>query len=195
MSDISSAGTSGADWTAPLAADQHGKAAWNAVISLSLGVFGLVTAEFLPASLLTPIAHDLHISAGIAGQAVTMTAVVAAVAGPALVIGTARIDRRMVVWSLSLLLVLSDLLAASASNIWVLLAARVGLGVALGGVWSLAAALCLRLVPAALMPQAMSLVFTGMTVASHGWRRWMPRVSARLSCCYAGRASASGSSP
>ena len=165
MSDMSSAEATSAGW-ASTAGDQPGRAAWNAVISLSLGVFGLVTAEFLPASLLTPIAHDLGISAGTAGQTVTMTAVVAGIAGPALVIGTARIDRRMVVWSLSLLLVLSDLLAAVASNIWVLLAARVGLGIALGGVWSLAAALCLRLVPAALMPRAMSVVFTGMTAAS-----------------------------
>ncbi len=163
MSETSLAGSTSTGWSP--SGSQQG-AAWNAVISLSLGVFGLVTAEFLPASLLTPIAHDLGISAGTAGQTVTMTAVVAGIAGPALVIGTSRIDRRMVVWSLSLLLVLSDLLAAAASNIWVLLAARAGLGVALGGVWSLAAALCLRLVPAGLMPRAMSVVFTGMTVAS-----------------------------
>ena len=46
--------------------------AWAGVVSLSLGVFGLVTAEFLPASLLTPISQDLHVSIGAAGQSVTM---------------------------------------------------------------------------------------------------------------------------
>ena len=56
--------------------------AWAAIVSLSLGVFGLVTAEFLPASLLTRIASDLQVSDGSAGQAVTATAVVAAIAGP-----------------------------------------------------------------------------------------------------------------
>ncbi|NPD65921.1 MFS transporter [Lichenicola cladoniae] len=141
-------------------------AAWGAVLSLSVGVFALVTAEFLPASLLTPMATDLHISYGAAGQAVTATALVAAVAAPAVVIGTAKIDRRMVVWGLSLLLVLSDLLAAAASNIWVLLLARVLLGVALGGTWSLAAALALRLVPARMVARAMSIIFTGVTAAS-----------------------------
>ncbi|MFX7845014.1 MFS transporter, partial [Acinetobacter baumannii] len=85
--------------------------AWAAVVSLALGVFGLVTAEFLPASLLTPIAGDLGISDGTAGQTVTATALVAAVAGPAIVIGTGGIDRRMVVWGLTLLLVLSNILA------------------------------------------------------------------------------------
>ncbi len=46
---------------------------------MTLGVFGLVTAEFLPASLLTPMAADLGISEGAAGQAVTATAAVAMV--------------------------------------------------------------------------------------------------------------------
>ena len=45
--------------------------AWAAVFSMTLGVFGLVTAEFLPASLLTPMAADLRVTEGAAGQAVT----------------------------------------------------------------------------------------------------------------------------
>ncbi|HEY0291172.1 MAG TPA: MFS transporter [Hansschlegelia sp.] len=141
-------------------------AAWGAIVSLTLGVFGLVTAEFLPASLLTPIAGDLGVSVGTAGQAVTATAIVAAVAGPGIVIGTGRIDRRMVVWGLTLLLVLSNVLAATATSFWALLAARVGLGVALGGVWSLAAALAFRLVPAHSLPRAMSIIFTGVSAAT-----------------------------
>ncbi|NDL63777.1 MFS transporter [Acerihabitans arboris] len=141
-------------------------AAWSAVLSLSLGVFALVTAEFLPASLLTPVAADLGISDGTAGQAVTATALVAALAGPLVVIGTGKVDRRLVVWGLSLLLVLSNLLAAVAATIWVLIAARVLLGIALGGVWSLAAALALRLVPARLLPRAMMIIFTGVSAAT-----------------------------
>ena len=53
------------------------KPAWRAVYSLGLGVFGLITAEFLPASLLTPMAASLGVSEGMAGQAVTATALVA----------------------------------------------------------------------------------------------------------------------
>ncbi|WP_413741854.1 MFS transporter [Sodalis sp. RH15] len=147
-------------------ADDERSAAWYAVLSLSVGVFALVTAEFLPASLLTPIAGDLGISDGAAGQAVTATALVAAVAGPAVVLGTGRIDRRNVVWGLTLMLVLSNLLAASASTIWALIAARVVLGIALGGVWSLAAALVLRLVPARLLARAMMIIFTGVSAAT-----------------------------
>lgn len=145
---------------------EEGNAAWAAIVSLSLGVFGLVTAEFLPASLLTPIAADLGVSDGLAGQTVTATAIVAAIAGPAIVVGTGRMDRRLVVWGLSLLLVVSNLLSSIASHIGVLLVARIMLGIALGGFWSLAAALALRLVPPRKLPRAMSIIFTGVSVAT-----------------------------
>ncbi|MEQ9509237.1 MAG: MFS transporter, partial [Alloalcanivorax xenomutans] len=71
-------------------------AAWGAVISLTLGVFGLVTAEFLPASLLTPMAADLAVSEGLAGQAVSITAVLAMITGLFIASVTRRIDRRHV---------------------------------------------------------------------------------------------------
>nr|WP_246191401.1 MFS transporter [Aureimonas leprariae] len=112
------------------------------------------------------MALDLGVSDGAAGQAVTATAVVAAIAGPAVVIGTGRIDRRFVVWALSALLVASNLVAALSTNVAMLLVARMGLGIALGGFWSLAAALALRLVPAPLLPRAMALIFTGVSIAT-----------------------------
>lgn len=142
------------------------EAAWPAVFSLAFGVFSLVTAEFLPASLLTPIAGDLGISDGASGQAVTVTALVAGLAGPGVVIGAGTVDRRLVVLGLSILLILSNLLAAVASNLWMLLGVRLGLGIALGAFWSLAAALALRLVPARSMPRAMSVIFTGVSAAT-----------------------------
>ena len=142
------------------------KAAWWAVFSLSLSVFGLATAEFLPASLLTPIANDLAVSIGAAGQAVTITAAIAAIAGPVLVIGAARYDRRSIVWAVSALIIVSDLIAAFAPNLAVFLVGRVALGIALAGIGSLAAALCMRLVPRAFFSRAMAMIFTGMTAAT-----------------------------
>lgn len=147
----------------PASKDQ---AHWAAVGALSLGVFGLVTAEFLPASLLTPMATDLGISNGAAGQTVTATAVVGALAAPALPLLTRRLDRRWVMLALTGLLVISNLLAALASSLPALLTARVMLGVALGGFWSLAGALALRLVPADRFARAMALILTGVSVAT-----------------------------
>ena len=92
---------------------------WAAVGSLALGVFGLVTAEFLPASLLTAMATDLGISNGAAGQTVTATALVGAVAAPAFPLLTRRLDRKWVMLALSLLLVVSNLMAATATSLTV----------------------------------------------------------------------------
>ena len=40
---------------------------WGAVFAMSLAAFVLVASEFMPVSLLTPIAADLHITEGQAG--------------------------------------------------------------------------------------------------------------------------------
>ncbi|CDG51993.1 MULTISPECIES: MFS transporter [Halomonadaceae] len=139
---------------------------WMGIVSLALGVFGLVTAEFLPASLLTAMAADLNISVGATGQAVTATAAVAALAALTIPLLTRNFDRRFVLLGLSLLLVVSNVLAATANSFFVLIFARVLLGIALGGFWSMAAALAMRMVPDNLFARAMSIVLTGVSVAT-----------------------------
>jgi predicted MFS family arabinose efflux permease len=140
--------------------------AWGAVVSMTLGVFGLVTAEFLPASLLTPMAADLQVTEGLAGQAVTATAVVALVTSLLVSTATRRIDRRYVLLAFSILLTVSNLLVAFAPGLPALLLARVVLGVALGGFWTMSAATVMRLVPEALVPRALSLLFSGVSAAT-----------------------------
>ncbi|HVT52263.1 MAG TPA: MFS transporter, partial [Dongiaceae bacterium] len=140
--------------------------AWAGVLSLAMGVFGLVTAEFLPASLLTPIAADLGVSDGAAGQAVTATALTGTFAGILMPILTRSFDRRLVMWSLTALLVISGIVAALATNLTVLLAARLLLGIGIGGFWSMMAAIAMRLVPERLLPRALSIVFTGVSIAT-----------------------------
>lgn len=111
-------------------------AAWGAVISMMLGVFVLVTAEFLPASLLTPIASDLEITVGLAGQAVTVTALLAGAASLLVPSLTRRIDRRNVLLGLSMLLIASNLMVAFAPDFTMLLLGRCVLGIATGGFWA-----------------------------------------------------------
>ncbi|AMQ84354.1 MFS transporter [Pseudomonas glycinae] len=140
--------------------------AWMAVFSLAMGVFGLLTAEYLPASLLTLMANDLGVSEALAGQAVTVTAVVALFAG-LLVPGLTRgIDRRWVLLGFSTLMVASNLLVAVSSSFAVLLLMRILLGIALGGFWSMAAAVAMRLVPSALLPRALSIIFSGIAIGT-----------------------------
>ncbi|MDN7741317.1 MULTISPECIES: MFS transporter [Burkholderia] len=142
------------------------RAAWSAVYALALGVFGLVTAEFLPASLLTPLAASLGITEGTAGQAVTVTAAVALVTSLLIAVLTRGIDRRRVLLAFSVLLVISNLLVASAGSFLAILLGRVLLGIALGGFWTMSAATAMRLVPTAMVPRALSIIFSGVAVAT-----------------------------
>ena len=50
---------------------------WNGVFAISLCVFALIASEFMPVSLLTPLAHDLGITEGTAGQGMTISGVFA----------------------------------------------------------------------------------------------------------------------
>ena len=141
-------------------------AAWMAVFSLAMGVFGLLTAEYLPASLLTPMAVDLGVSEALAGQAVTVTAIVAMVAGLVVPSLTRSVDRRVVLLAFTVLMIASNLLVALSSSLAVLLVMRILLGVALGGFWSMAAAVAMRLVPAKMVPRALSVIFSGIAIGT-----------------------------
>ncbi|MBA1143863.1 MULTISPECIES: MFS transporter [Mesorhizobium] len=161
----SATGFMGAVLHEPERPDQRSDPAWGAVVSLALGTFGLVAAEFLPASVLTPLAHDLGVTEGAAGQTMTATAIAAAISAPTMAIITKRLDRRIILWAMMLLQILSNVLAEFAWSLSVFLTARVGLGIALGGFWSISASLARRLVPNHLLPRAMSIILTGGSVA------------------------------
>jgi predicted MFS family arabinose efflux permease len=66
----------------------------------------------------------------------------------------------------STLMVASNLLVAVSSSFAVLLLMRILLGIALGGFWSMAAAVAMRLVPSALLPRALSIIFSGIAIGT-----------------------------
>lgn len=139
---------------------------WAAVVSVALAMFGLISGELLPVSILTPMADELNISIGAAGQAVTATAIIAAIASPAVVLGAGRFDRRILILCMTAALALSSLLAAISTNYWMLIFARAVTGLALGGTWAMVTTLALRLVPASKVPRAMAIIFLGVSAAS-----------------------------
>jgi len=142
------------------------KPAWTAVFAVTLGVFALITAEFLPASLLTPMAASLGVTEGMAGQTVTVTAAIALVTSLLISVLTRNTDRRVVLLSFSVLLVASNLLVAFAPTLALVLLGRVLLGFAIGGFWTMSAAVAMRLVPEAMVPRALSIIFSGVSVAT-----------------------------
>ena len=56
---------------------QEQPAYWSGVFAMSLCVFALVASEFMPVSLLTPIASDLRVTEGMAGQGIAISGALA----------------------------------------------------------------------------------------------------------------------
>ena len=142
------------------------KARWSAVLSLFMGVTCLIAAEFIPVSLLTPIADGLAVSEGMAGQTVTSVGALAMLTSLLLAPLTRHTDRRRILLMLSALLIVSNLLVAAATNYVMLLIGRGLLGICVGGFWSLASAVTIQLVPSRDVPRALSIIYAGVSVAT-----------------------------
>jgi predicted MFS family arabinose efflux permease len=141
-------------------------ATWLAVLSVGTGAFALVTTEFLPVGLLPAMARDLGVTEGQAGLTVTMPGILAAIAAPALTVATGRLDRRIVLWVLMGLLLISNVLVAVAPSFVPLLVGRLLLGFGVGGFWAIGVAIGPKLVPPAYAIKATSLIFAGVSLGT-----------------------------
>ena len=133
---------------------------------MALCVSLLIASEFMPVSLLTPIAHDLHATEGMAGQAISISGLFAVVTSLFIATVAGRFDRRHLLIGLTGLMLLSLVIIAIAPNFAVLMVARSVLGIVIGGFWSLATATVMRLVPEQSVPKALGFIYTGNAVAT-----------------------------
>ncbi|MBF6214452.1 MFS transporter [Nocardia puris] len=140
--------------------------AWLGVTALGGATFTVVTSEMLPVGLLTPMGASLGVSEGAAGFALTVTGLMAAVSAAPLTAWLGRFDRRTLLCVLLAVVAVGNLAAACAPGYAMLMAGRVLVGAGMGGVWALAASVTVRLAPARSMARALSVVFSGVAVAS-----------------------------
>jgi predicted MFS family arabinose efflux permease len=126
----------------------------------------LIASEFMPVSLLTPIAHDLGATEGLAGQAISISGLFAVIASLLIASVASRFDRRHVMAALTALMLASLVLIAVAPNFSFLMVARALLGLTIGGFWSLSTATVVRLVPAASVPKALGIMYMGNAAAT-----------------------------
>ncbi|WP_040737571.1 MFS transporter, partial [Nocardia tenerifensis] len=139
---------------------------WLGVGAVTGATFTVVTSEMLPVGLLTPISDTLRVTEGAVGLSLTATGFVAAVAAPLIAAALGRSDRRLVLCVLLAVLTLGNLGAAWSPNFAIMMAARVLVGIGIGGVWAIAASMAARLVPEKSVGAATALVFSGVAVAS-----------------------------
>jgi predicted MFS family arabinose efflux permease len=139
---------------------------WSAVLAVTLGIFALMTSELLPVGLLTPVGSELDVSEGTAGLMVTVPGLVAAVSAPLVTTLTGRLDRRLVLSVLIGLVGAANLASSLATSFAVVLVARFLIGVSVGGFWSIAGGIALRLVPERHVARATAVIFAGVETAS-----------------------------
>jgi predicted MFS family arabinose efflux permease len=139
---------------------------WLAVLAVTLGIFSIVTTEILPIGLLTAIGADFRISDGTAGLTMTMPGFLAAIAAPVLTVTTGRLDRRLMLCVLMVLLALADVLAAIAPEYWVMIVSRVLVGLVIGAFWSIGSGLGERLVGPERAGTATAVIFSAVPLGS-----------------------------
>lgn len=132
---------------------------------MTLCVFALIASEFMPVSLLTPIAADLRVSEGVAGQGIAVSGAFAVLTSLALPALARRMDRKSLLLWMTALMALSGALIASAQSLALYMVGRVLIGVSVGGFWSLSAATAIRLVPASKVPRALAIFNGGNALA------------------------------
>jgi predicted MFS family arabinose efflux permease len=142
------------------------RSGWSAVCALTLCVSTLIASEFMPVSLLTPVASELHISEGAAGQAIAVSGLFAVLTSLSLSTVSRGIDRRTVLLGLTVLMLVSGLIVAFAPNYFVFMTGRALIGIVIGGFWSMSTATVMRLVREDQVPRALALVNGGNALAT-----------------------------
>lgn len=139
---------------------------WGAVLAMSLGAFALVASEFMPVSILTPIAADLHISEGQAGQAISVSGAFAVLTSLFISSLAKGINRKTLLLVLIGLMIISGTVVSLAPNYVLFMLGRAMIGVVIGGFWSMSAATAMRLVEDHHVPRALAILNGGNALAT-----------------------------
>lgn len=133
---------------------------WAGVFAMTLCVFGLIASEFMPVSLLTPIATSLGVSEGWAGYGIAISGAFAVITSLSIRRIAGDLDRKTLLLLLTVLMGVSGVIVSLAPNYPVYMVGRALIGVVIGGFWSMSAAIAMRLVPPQSVPKALA-VFNG----------------------------------
>lgn len=146
----------------PLSRPSH----WGGVLAMTLCVFALIASEFMPVSLLTPLAVDLHVSEGAAGQGIAISGAFAVLTSLSITWLAGSMDRKTLLLILTSLMAISGAVVALAPSFTLYMVGRALIGVVIGGFWSMSAATAMRLVPDDQVPKALAVLNGGNALAT-----------------------------
>ncbi|MBT2291450.1 MFS transporter [Paenibacillus albidus] len=137
-----------------------------ALLALAISAFAIGTTEFISVGLLPLIADDLNISVTTAGLTVTLYALGVTFGAPVLTSLTTAVSRKTLLLAIMIVFVAGNSLAALSDGVAVLLIARVVSALSHGLFMSIASTIAADLVPENRRASAISIMFTGLTVAT-----------------------------
>ena len=142
------------------------QAFWSGVYAMTLCVFTLIASEFMPVSLLTPLAADLHVSEGLAGYGIALSGAFAVLTSLSISTIAGSMNRKTLLLLLTGLMCLSGVVVGLASSYAVYMIGRALIGMVVGGFWSMSAAVAMRLVPSESVPRALAIFNGGNALAT-----------------------------
>lgn len=148
--------------TSPTKTDAH----WGGVFAMTLCVFVLIASEFMPVSLLTLIANDMHITEGLVGQGIAISGALAVLTSLTISRIAGNLNRKYLLLGLTVLMAISGMVIAIAPNYPVYMLGRIMIGVVIGGFWSMSAATAIRLVAQHQVPRALAILNGGNALAT-----------------------------
>ncbi|WP_214775920.1 MFS transporter [Exiguobacterium sp. s37] len=142
------------------------KQMYRALFALAISAFAIGTTEFVIVGLLETVADDLAISLTTAGSLVSGYALALAIGTPILaVVFSGMNKKRLLVW-LMVVFTIGNALGVIAPTYEWLMVSRVVTAVAHGLFFAMATIVATRIVPATKQGTAVSIMFTGLTVAT-----------------------------
>lgn len=138
----------------------------SALLALAVSAFAIGTTEFISVGLLPLISQDLDISVTTAGLTVSLYALGVTLGAPILTALTSRMSRKTLLLWIMVIFIIGNSFAASATSIGLLLFARVIAAFSHGVFMSIGSTIAANLVPENKRASAISIMFTGLTVAT-----------------------------
>lgn len=134
----------------------------RAVYVLAMGIFAMVTSEFVVAGLMPQVAAGLAVTVPQVGYLITAFAVAMALGGPVLTALVLRMRPKPALMVLFAVFLAGNLMAATASGYAVMMIARVVTGVASAAFFGVAISLCARLARPEVRGRAVAVAMNGL---------------------------------
>ncbi|MGV4927487.1 MFS transporter (plasmid) [Streptomyces sp. BHT-5-2] len=138
----------------------------RAVYVLAMGIFAMVTSEFVVAGLMPQMARGLDVGIPRIGYLITAYAVAMAVGGPLLTVAVLKLPQKTALAVLFGIFLAGNVLAALAPDYGVMMAARIVTGVAAQAFFGAAVSLCVRLVRPEVRGRAVAVAMNGLMLGT-----------------------------